>query len=120
MGDIDHCTPYTFGRDGQPPPSGQTGEHNAGPLGRYAHRVKTHAQYTVRQPRPGTSLCRTPNGKHFLVDHNGTHAIDEQCARYLSRPSLLEKRLALEIDIPSCRERVCQYVAHSVFAVSVQ
>jgi hypothetical protein len=95
MGDIDHCTPYTFGRDGQPPPSGQTGEHNAGPLGRYAHRVKTHAQYTVRQPRPGTYLWRTPNGKHFLVDHNGTHAIDEQCARDLSRPSLLEQRLAL-------------------------
>ncbi|MEJ7629316.1 MAG: hypothetical protein WKF54_06960, partial [Nocardioidaceae bacterium] len=36
------------------------------------HRVKTHAGWTVTQPRTGTWLWRTPHGQHYLVDHNGT------------------------------------------------
>ncbi|MDT0202150.1 hypothetical protein [Nocardioides sp. AE5] len=82
--DIDHVTPYqhTGKQSGKAPP-GQTGTHNAAPLSRYAHRVKTHANYTVRQLKPGTYVWRTPHGRHYLVDHTGTHHLDETEAHAL-------------------------------------
>ena len=52
--DDDHVIPYVPGR------KGQTGDHNAQPLGRTGHRAKTHAGYTVRQLGPGDYVWRTP------------------------------------------------------------
>ncbi|HEX4470389.1 MAG TPA: hypothetical protein VH085_00365 [Nocardioides sp.] len=71
--DLDHPTPY----DPQGPP-GQTGTHNSGPLGRRHHRWKTHAGYASRQCGRQRYVWRTPYGHHYLVDHTGTHRIDEE------------------------------------------
>jgi antitoxin (DNA-binding transcriptional repressor) of toxin-antitoxin stability system len=71
--DLDHPTPY----DPQGPP-GQTGTHNSGPLGRRHHRWKTHAGYTSRQCGRHRYVWRTPYGHHYLVDHTGTHRIDDE------------------------------------------
>jgi hypothetical protein len=71
--DLDHPTPY----DEQGPP-GQTGLHNSGPLGRRHHRWKTHAGYAAAR-QSGTSrwVWRTPLGRYYLVDHTGTHRLDD-------------------------------------------
>ena len=71
--DLDHPTPY----DADGPP-GQTGTHNSGPLGRRHHRWKTHAGFTSRQCGRNRYVWRTPLGRHYLVDHRGTHRLDEQ------------------------------------------
>jgi hypothetical protein len=71
--DLDHPTPY----DADGPP-GQTGTHNSGPLGRRHHRWKTHAGYTSRQCGQHRYVWRTPLGRHYLVDHRGTHALDPE------------------------------------------
>jgi hypothetical protein len=76
--DLDHPTPYD--PDGPP---GQTGTHNSGPLGRRHHRWKTHAGYASRQCGRHRYVWRTPHGRHYLVDHTGTHRIDEQCGAML-------------------------------------
>jgi hypothetical protein len=74
--DMDHPDPY------QPHgPPGQTGTHNAAPLGRGRHRAKTHGGHRLRQLDHGEYLWRTPRGLHRLVDHCGTHLIDERLAR---------------------------------------
>jgi hypothetical protein len=69
--DLDHPHPYVA--DGPP---GQTGDHNSGPLGRRHHRWKTHAGYRSRQCGRHRFVWRTPHGRHFLVDHTGTHKLD--------------------------------------------
>ncbi|HRD61541.1 MAG TPA: hypothetical protein PL137_11595 [Nocardioides sp.] len=69
--DLDHPDPY---KPNGPP--GQTGDHNAAPLGRRHHRAKTHLNYQVRQLGPGTYLWRTPHGLLRLVDRTGTHELD--------------------------------------------
>lgn len=71
--DLDHPTPY----DADGPP-GQTGTHNSGPLGRRHHRWKTHAGYASRQCGRNRYVWRTPHGRHYLVDHTGTHRIDDE------------------------------------------
>ncbi len=71
--DLDHPTPY----DADGPP-GQTGTHNSGPLSRRHHRWKTHAGYASRQCGRRRYVRRTPLGRHYLVDHTGTHRIDDQ------------------------------------------
>ncbi|HRD62840.1 MAG TPA: HNH endonuclease, partial [Nocardioides sp.] len=68
--DFDHPDPY---KPNGPP--GQTGDHNAAPLGRRHHRAKTHLGYRVRQLGPGTYLWRTPHGLLRLVDRDGTHVL---------------------------------------------
>jgi hypothetical protein len=93
-GDMDHVVPY----ESSPLPSTQqeqTGTHNGAPLGRYAHRVKTHQQYTVREPRPGTFAWRTPHDRYFLVDHDGTRRINESLGCALISSNALDRSLAL-------------------------
>jgi antitoxin (DNA-binding transcriptional repressor) of toxin-antitoxin stability system len=68
--DYDHPTPYRH--DGPP---GQTGTHNSTPLGRRHHRWKTHAGYTSRQCGDGRYIWRTPHGRYYLLDHQGTRPL---------------------------------------------
>src|SRR3546814_10932809 len=113
--------PYRHDIPGQPAPPGQSGTHNAAPLGRYHHRVKTYLNYTVRQPRPGTHVWRTPHNRWLLVDQHGTHRVDESLGHALTGRSHGEHHLALMIRDPdpsygdlvkigrgSCRGRVGQ------------
>lgn len=94
--DYDHPVPYEHGAFGEKAPPDQTGLHNSAPLGRYQHRVKTHAQFTVREPKPGSYVWRTPHKKFFLVDARGTHPIDETLGDALiDNPSRMEEQLAL-------------------------
>jgi hypothetical protein len=71
--DLDHPRPY----DPLGPP-GQTGMHNSGPLGRRHHRWKTHAGFRARQCGTSRWVWRTPHRRYFLVDHRGTHRLDEK------------------------------------------
>lgn len=70
--DLDHIETYDpYG------PSGQTSTTNLAPLGRFGHRVKTHARgWSVRRIDHRTLEWRTPHGFTFQVDPNGTHRID--------------------------------------------
>ena len=69
--DLDHLQPY----DPLGPP-GQTSTTTLAPLGRYAHRVKTHAPgWTVHRINPQTLEWTTPHGFRFHVDPTGTHRV---------------------------------------------
>ncbi|MFC9689353.1 hypothetical protein ACFTSF_12480 [Kribbella sp. NPDC056951] len=69
--DLDHLKPY----DPLGPP-GQTNTQNLAPLGRYAHRVKTHARgWNVRRINSTTLEWTTPHGFIFHVNPTGTHRI---------------------------------------------
>ncbi|WP_329005771.1 13E12 repeat family protein [Kribbella sp. NBC_00709] len=69
--DLDHLRPY----DPLGPP-GQTATSNLAPLGRFAHRVKTHAPgWAVRRIDHLTLEWTTPHGVRFHVDPTGTHRI---------------------------------------------
>jgi hypothetical protein len=69
--DLDHLRPY----DPLGPP-GQTSTTNLAPLGRYPHRVKTHAQgWDVRRVDDKTLEWSTPHGFRFHVDPTGTHRV---------------------------------------------
>ncbi len=65
--DLDHTVEHAS--------AGETRLGNLGPLGRHAHRVKTHGRWTVRQPFEGIFLWRDPHGRLYLVDHTGTHPV---------------------------------------------
>ena len=95
--DIDHPDPYQHPTADTSAPPGQSGVHNSAPLGRYHHRVKTHAHYTVRQPGPGTHVWRTPHKRYRLVNHTGTHPVDETLGDALITGSVLEQAFALTI-----------------------
>ncbi|TQJ05943.1 hypothetical protein FB475_5592, partial [Kribbella jejuensis] len=70
--DLDHIEPY----DPLGPP-GQTSTANLAPLGRFGHRVKTHARgWSVRRVDDRTIEWTTPHGFRFRVDPNGTHRVD--------------------------------------------
>ena len=70
--DLDHIEPYD-----PHGPTGQTGTANLAPLGRFGHRVKTHARgWSVRRIDYRTLEWRTPHGFTFHVDPNGTHRVD--------------------------------------------
>ena len=69
--DLDHLQPY----DPLGPP-GQTNTTNLAPLGRFGHRVKTHAHgWTVRRLDHQTLEWTTPHGFTFHVDPTGTHRV---------------------------------------------
>ncbi|MGY4772857.1 hypothetical protein ACXC9Q_38620 (plasmid) [Kribbella sp. CWNU-51] len=69
--DLDHIQPY----DPLGPP-GQTSTTNLAPLGRFGHRVKTHAHgWTVHRIDPKTLEWTTPHGFSFRVDPTGTHRV---------------------------------------------
>lgn len=65
--DMDHTIPWGRG--------GPTSPDNLGPLGRTAHRARTHGGYTLTQPRPGEWHWHTPRGQHFIVTNRGTTPI---------------------------------------------
>ncbi len=86
--DIDHPDPY------QPNgPPGQTGDHNAAPLGRGNHRAKTHLHYRAKQLGLARYLWHTPHGRTRLVDPTGTHEIDPAHALALEHPGALHAAL---------------------------
>jgi uncharacterized protein DUF222 len=86
--DMDHPTPYD--PTGSP---GQTGDHNAAPLGRRHHRAKTHLAYRSRQLSLGRYLWRSPHGLDRLVDATGTHELDPVRAFELAHPGALDAAL---------------------------
>jgi hypothetical protein len=70
--DLDHIQPYD-----PHGPTGQTSTANLAPLGRFGHRVKTHARgWRVRRIDYKTLEWTTPHGFVFHVDPDGTHRID--------------------------------------------
>jgi hypothetical protein len=69
--DADHTTPWT--REGQ----GSTRTGNLAPLARFAHRIKTHGRWVLRQPFEGILLWRDPHGQVYLVDHTGTRPVTQ-------------------------------------------
>ncbi|WP_410787328.1 DUF222 domain-containing protein [Kribbella sp. C-35] len=70
--DLDHIEPYD-----PHGPTGQTSTTNLAPLGRFGHRVKTHARgWSVRRIDYKTLEWTTPHGFTFHVDPTGTHRID--------------------------------------------
>ena len=93
--DMDHPDPY----DPHGPP-GQTGDHNAAPLGRRHHRAKTHLAYRSRQLGLARYLWRSPNGLRRLVDDTGTHELDTAQALELEHPGALDAALKqIEADL---------------------
>lgn len=62
--DLDHTRPWSAG--------GPTSAHNLGPIGRTAHRARTHGGYGLTQPVPGTWVWRTPLGYCYSVSNGGT------------------------------------------------
>lgn len=86
--DLDHTRAF----DPHGPP-GQTSSTNTSPLGRYHHRLKTHAGWTVQTLDPGEYLWRSPHGRYRLVDHTGTRTLTEPEARGLISKSLAERFL---------------------------
>ncbi|RZT11984.1 hypothetical protein EV649_7640 [Kribbella sp. VKM Ac-2569] len=70
--DLDHIEPYD-----PHGPTGQTSTTNLAPLGRFGHRVKTHARgWSVRRIDHKTLEWTTPHGFIFHVDPTGTHRVD--------------------------------------------
>ena len=70
--DLDHIQPYN-----PHGPAGQTSTTNLAPLGRFGHRVKTHARgWSVRRIDHKTLEWKTPHGFTFHVDPDGTHRVD--------------------------------------------
>jgi hypothetical protein len=86
---MDHPRPF----DPHGPP-GQTGDHNAAPLGRRHHRAKTHLAYQCRQLSLGRYLWSSPHGLQRLVDATGTHELTYAEAFELAHPGWLAATLA--------------------------
>ncbi len=66
----DHSDPYIDPGDGGPP--GQTRLDNLAPMVTFHHRIKTHSRWHVKQVFNGVFVWRSPHGRCYLVDHNGT------------------------------------------------
>jgi hypothetical protein len=81
--DIDHPVPYVPPDDGGPP--GQTGLHNAAPMTRFHHRIKTFGGWRLTQLAPGTYLWQSPNGYCWLVDRTGTHKVPRATVPWILR-----------------------------------
>ncbi|MGN6574978.1 MAG: hypothetical protein ACTHKG_04765, partial [Nocardioides sp.] len=82
--DTDHPIPYRSPDDGGPP--GQTGLHNAAPLTRFHHRLKTFGGWKITQLGPASYLWRSPHGYAWLNDPNGTHQIPHAALPFI-RPT---------------------------------
>jgi hypothetical protein len=80
--DIDHPIPYRLPDKGGPP--GQTGLHNAAPMTRFHHRLKTFGRWQLTQLGPGAYLWRSPHHHCFLVDANGTHRVPSAVLPWLA------------------------------------
>ncbi|MBB6626836.1 hypothetical protein H5V45_05835 [Nocardioides sp. KIGAM211] len=86
--DLDHRRAYRA----QGPP-GQTGLDTSQPLGRTAHRAKTHLGYQVTPVPGGGTLWRTPHGLVRVTDRRGTHWITASDAAALTGPDPLQRVL---------------------------
>jgi hypothetical protein len=87
--DIDH----TEGYDDTGPP-GQTSVGNAGPMSRHHHRIKTHGPMSVKQPKLGTYVWRTPHRHYTMTDNTGTHDVRQEHGDAIFGPSVMEAALA--------------------------
>ncbi len=80
----DHSDPYIDPGRGGPPrragPPGQTRLDNLAPMVTFHHRIKTHSRWQVKQVFNGVFVWRSPHGRCYLVDHNGTHRINNTAA----------------------------------------
>ncbi|MFP5416182.1 MAG: DUF222 domain-containing protein [Actinomycetes bacterium] len=65
--ELDHTVPWKATG-----PPGQTRPSNLGPLGKRAHRAKTHGGWQVSQLQPGVLEWESPLGYGYTVDRNGT------------------------------------------------
>ncbi len=75
--DADHTEEYDAALASKAERWWSTRTGNLGPLGRFAHRIKTHGRWTVRQPFEGIFVWRDPHGQVYLVDHTGSRRITE-------------------------------------------
>jgi hypothetical protein len=66
--DLDHTRPYRWGDAWTP---GQTRPDNLGPQRRKSHRAKTHAEWRLTQPEPGTFTWTSPLGRRYVVTPAG-------------------------------------------------
>ena len=82
--DKDHIEPYVPPDEGGPP--GQTTPDNLGPLGRYHHRLKTHAGWSYQQTTPGVFHWRSPHGHWVRVDAHGSHYLGKQTPPEVREP----------------------------------
>lgn len=64
--DIDHSVPWRAG--------GVTAIDNLGPLGRRAHRARTHGRFRLDRTGPGTWVWRSPLGYVYSVSNRSTRA----------------------------------------------
>lgn len=64
--DLDHTVAYLPGEQAQTRPG------NLGPLGRRAHRAKTHGGWRLEQPVPGVFWWTSPRGQVFRISPKGT------------------------------------------------
>jgi hypothetical protein len=97
--DMDHPDPF----DATGPP-GQTGDHNAAPLGRRHHRAKTHLAYDCQQLSLARYLWRSPHGLQRLVDATGSHELDTAQAVELEHPGALDAALARVVPCHSTND----------------
>lgn len=67
--DADHT--IAFDHDAEPG-HGQTNLGNLAPLGRYAHRLKTHGGWKLSQPSPGVLVWESPLGYDYVVTPQGS------------------------------------------------
>ena len=74
----DHTDPYLDPGNGGPP--GQTRLDNLAGMVTFHHRIKTHGRWQVRQVFNGVFVWRSPHGRCYLVDGNGTHRIHNTTA----------------------------------------
>lgn len=66
--EIDHTRPHTR----TPTPSGQTGSHNLGPLGKHEHTIKT-PRHLARRPTPPRRLPLALTPRPLLPSHQPRH-----------------------------------------------
>ncbi|MBB6628945.1 hypothetical protein H5V45_16590 [Nocardioides sp. KIGAM211] len=86
--DLDHRRAYRA----QGPP-GQTGLDTSQPLGRTAHRAKTHLGYQVKPVPGGGTLWRTPHALVRVVDEHGTHHVTPAEAAALTGTDAYERAI---------------------------
>jgi hypothetical protein len=87
--DLDHPVPYDPGG-----PPAQTHSHKSQPLGRTAHRAKTHLGYQATPLPTGEIVWRTPHGRHRIVDPHGSHHLDAEDYTALTGDDALDRALA--------------------------
>ncbi|MEJ7834041.1 MAG: hypothetical protein WKF79_14075, partial [Nocardioides sp.] len=86
--DLDH--PIAYHAQGPP---GQTSTRTGQPLSRTAHRAKTHLAYTSTPTETGETIWSTPHGRHRIVDHTGTHIIEQEEAEAMLSNDPLDRAL---------------------------